>query len=149
MKHWGRATWHIARKKDKIRAIELVYGEGKRERVQLEQLGWDLKVPAEGALELAKLDGILELMSELRAKELVTDTFEQDKKFGLDKLALTVIVEAVDEADKKVVYTLLIGAEVGDESGSHYARLDGEATVFVLSGADAQVLRAGLVFTKD
>ena len=79
----------------------------------------------------------------------MAETLEQDRKYGLTKPVLTVIVEAVGEADEKVVYNLLIGGQLKDESGSHYARLGGDATVFVLSGKDVELLQKGLVFTKE
>ncbi len=136
----------LSLKKDKVRAIEIIYGKGKRERAEREQLGWKLKVPAGGALELAKLENILGLMRGLRAKEVVADTLEQDRKYGLDKPALTVTIEADGAEDEKIIYSLLIGAEVEDESGSRYARVGGDATVFVVGEKDMQILQEGLLF---
>ena len=71
---------------------------------------------------------------------------EEEKIYGLDKPALTVIIEAEDEEG---AYSLLIGAEVKDQSGSRYARLANKATVFVLSAEDVQLLQKGLLFEKD
>ncbi len=139
----------ISLKKNKVRGIEIVYGKRRIELAQREQLAWTLTVPAGRALELSKLEGVVKLLSGLRAKELVADTFEQDRKYGLDKPTIRVMIEAVGEEDKKVSYTLLIGAKAEKESGSRYARLDGDATVFVLSGEDVEVLQKGLVFEKD
>ena len=132
-------------KRDSVQAIEIVEGK-KRSRAQREQLGWKLTVPAGGALELAKLNAVLALVSSLRAEEVVADTFEQDRKYGLDKPGLVVSIEVVGEEDKKISNTLLIGAKAEGKSESRYARLDGDATVFVLSGDDVEALLKGLVF---
>ncbi len=136
----------LSLKRDKMRSIEIVHGKENAQRAEREQLGWQLKVPAGGALELAKLENILGLMSGLRAKEVVADTLEQDRKYGLDKPTLRVTIEVLGEEDEKASYTLLIGAKAEGQSGSRYARLDGDATVFVLSAEDAEVLQEGLVF---
>ena len=78
----------------------------------------------------------------------MADSLEKDSKFRLNKPALKVIIEAEGQENEKVVYTLLIGAAVEDQSGSRYGRLKGDSTVFVLAGNQVQLLQDGLVFEK-
>ncbi|NIA07476.1 MAG: DUF4340 domain-containing protein [Actinobacteria bacterium] len=132
-----------------VKAVEISERNKKKYRAQRVETGWTLTLPAGAAANADNLESILKTLSNLRASEIVADTLNEAKKYGLDKPYLTLTVEM----KQKETHTLLIGDEIKQAGGKdetqtrpRYAVLGGDSTVFVISGENVEVLVKGIMF---
>lgn len=143
----------LSLKKKDIKIIEIVE-KGKKQRAQRQDAGWRLISPESGALELSKVDAIVELLRNLQAVTVVAEGDEAVKKYGLDKPVWTVNVELIDEWGQSQRHSLLLGAEFREDGKkpqknkpeARYAKLADGPVVFVLSGENVEIVKKGLVF---
>lgn len=144
----------LSLKQKGIRSIEIIEKGKQSQKAQLQDAGWRLSEPADGVLDLMKVEEIAKSISNVQAAKLVAEGPEAAGEYGLDRPTWTVTVELTDEWGQIASHRLLIGSEF-KEVGSklekgiprpRYARLDDGETVFVLSSKDVHTIEKGLVF---
>jgi hypothetical protein len=121
-----------------------ISGTGRaQERVEKHGADYELVAPQRSSAARRPLDELARLFSKLEALSFVSD--QAKPEHGLSTPYRSLVIEYTGSADGKTKarkHTLLIGAAAGEQG--RYARLDDDATVFVLANALTSKLDAPL-----
>ena len=86
---------------------------------------WRMKKPVESPADTRSVTAALAVLSSLRAEDIITDSKQDEKQFGLDKPLL----EIAWESDR--VHSLKLGSVI-PRTATYYATLDDQPYVFTL-----------------
>lgn len=114
--------------------IALVKRDGSGITLEKKDDGWSITNPIQHKAAEDKVNGIIHLLSSLRAADFVYDKPEESVS-GLEKPALTVTVLLNGGAQR----TVLIG-NIKEESSQHWAKVDDKEEIFLIASHDMETL---------
>ena len=140
---------------DETRAVRIYLSNGQGEFVCERKdaaANWTLTKPIEGRADGPAVSALLHTFASLKAQEFAAESADDLTPYALDKPQVTAEVtypEPTEERDagaapKTHARRLLVGAHTTEEPPGFFARLDGDARVFIISAQVVDVLQANL-----
>jgi len=120
--------------------------------------GWGLVKPVSAPAEKDKVDSLLGKLTDVQARQFVTDAPQSLAAYGLAAADARLVVTAwtvkkseatppaTQPAERRVAHTLVLGNRAGDDI---YARIEGRPAVFRLDGALLDDLQPKLADLRD